>query len=197
MVAGAAATGAAAAGSAAAGAAGAAAAFSGSGAFLASTLAASLPRDMASSCAIRSRSSPFGSSPSSASSSARIPLIRSMVWRIRLTAFWVTGAPSRNLPIKVSAACASASRRGRPRNPQVPLMVCTRRKMLSRMRALFGSCSNFTSSTSTTSRDSLVSVRNSRSRSSIGHPRCPVLQLKDGPSRGDGRSLPGSVAPIG
>ena len=35
----------------------------------------------------------------------------------------VTGIPSRNLPISVSAACASASSRGNPRKPQVPLMV--------------------------------------------------------------------------
>ena len=35
----------------------------------------------------------------------------------------VTGMPSRNFPMRVSAACASASRRGRPRNPQVPLIV--------------------------------------------------------------------------
>src|SRR5262245_39002123 len=42
--------------------------------------------------------------------------------------------------------------------------------MLSRMPALFGSCSKRTSSTSTTSRLSLVSVTNSRSRSSIKTP---------------------------
>ena len=83
--------------------------------------------------------------PRSASSSARISLMRSMVDRISVTASPVTGMPSRNLPISVSAACASASSRGRPRKPQVPLMVWTRRKMLSRILALFGSCSNRTS----------------------------------------------------
>src|ERR1043165_5239434 len=40
--------------------------------------------------------------------------------------------------------------------------------MLSRIFALFGSCSKRTSSTSTVSRLSFVSVRNSRRRSSIG-----------------------------
>ena len=69
----------------------------------------------------------------SASSSSSMSLIRSMVDRISVTASPVTGMPSRNLPISVSAACASASSRGRPRKPQVPLMVWTRRKMLSRI----------------------------------------------------------------
>jgi len=45
--------------------------------------------------------------------------MRSMVARMIVTASFVAGSPSRNLPIKVSAACASASRRGRPRKPQV------------------------------------------------------------------------------
>jgi hypothetical protein len=35
----------------------------------------------------------------------------------------VTGQPSRYLPIKVSAACARLSSRGKPRKPQVPLIV--------------------------------------------------------------------------
>ncbi|MGY4485633.1 hypothetical protein ACVWWR_004824 [Bradyrhizobium sp. LM3.2] len=78
-------------------------------------------------------------------SPARISLMRSIEDRITVTACPVTGMPSRNLPISVSPACASASRRGNPRKPQVPLMVWTRRKMLSRILALFGSCSNFTS----------------------------------------------------
>ena len=64
--------------------------------------------------------------------------MRSMVARISVTASLVAGKPSRNLPIRVSAACASASSRGRPMKPQVPLMVWTRRKMLSRILALFG-----------------------------------------------------------
>ena len=55
-----------------------------------------------------------------------------------MTASPVTGMPSRNLPISVSAACASASSRGSPRKPQVPLMVWTRRKILPRILALFG-----------------------------------------------------------
>src|SRR5262252_10814185 len=93
--------------------------------------------------------------------------MRSMVERITVTAAPVTGMPSRNLPMSVSAAYVSASSRARPRKPQVPLIVWTRRKMLSRILALFGSCSKYTSSMSTVSRLSLVSVRNSRSRSSI------------------------------
>src|SRR6185295_1657385 len=90
-----------------------------------------------------------------------------MVARTSVTAAPVTGRPSRKLPIKASAACVSASSRGSPRKPQVPLMVWTRRKILPRILALFGSCSKRTSSTSTTSRLSLVSVRNSRSKSSM------------------------------
>ena len=39
--------------------------------------------------------------------------MRSMVARISVTASPVTGTPSRNLPIRASAACASASSRGR------------------------------------------------------------------------------------
>ena len=122
--------------------------------------------DMRSSCAISSRSSPAPSLwlRSSSSSSS---LTRSIVVRIRLTASPVTGMPSRKLPISASAACVSASSRGSPRKPQVPLMVWTSRKMLSRILALFGSCSKRTNSTSTTSRLSLVSVRNSRSNSSM------------------------------
>ena len=52
-----------------------------------------------------------------------IEKLEAMVERISVTASPVTGMPSRNLPISVSAACASASSRGSPRNPQVPLMV--------------------------------------------------------------------------
>ncbi len=131
---------------------------------------ASAAREQASSCSIRSESSPTGSA-SVASSSPRMILIRSSVCKISVTPSPVTSAPSRYLPISVSAAWAKASRRGSPKKPHVPLMVCTSRKMLERMAALLGSCSNFTSSTSTTSRLSKVSVRNSRRRSSISsHP---------------------------
>ena len=70
--------------------------------------------------------------------------MRSIEARISETAPAVTGMPSRNLPIRVSPAWASASSLGRPRKPQVPLMVCTRRKMLSRIFASLGSCSNRT-----------------------------------------------------
>ena len=116
--------------------------------------------------AMRSSSAPAGSR-CSCSSASRISLMRSMVARISVTASLVAGTPSRKRPISASAACASASSRGRPRKPQVPLMVWTRRKTLLMMVALPGSCSKRTSSTSTTSRLSFVSVTNSRSRSSI------------------------------
>ncbi|MGY4300239.1 hypothetical protein ACVWXN_008334 [Bradyrhizobium sp. i1.4.4] len=98
---------------------------------------------IASSLSMRSRSLPSGSA-SVASRPARISLMRSIEDRITVTAPAVTGMPSRNLLIRVSPACASASSRGSPRKPHVPLMVWTRRKMLSRILALFGSCSNFT-----------------------------------------------------
>src|ERR1700744_6235803 len=93
--------------------------------------------------------------------------MRSMLTRMRLTASPVTGMPPRDFPINVSPACASASRRGNPRNPHVPLIVWTRRKILSKILALFGSCSNRTNWLSTVSRLSLVSVKNSRNKSSI------------------------------
>ena len=64
--------------------------------------------------------------------------MRSIVDRMSETASLVTGMPSRNLPISVSAAWASASRRGRPRKPQVPLMVWTSRKMLREDRLVAG-----------------------------------------------------------
>ena len=58
-----------------------------------------------------------------ASSSPRMSLIRSIVDRMRVTASPVTGMPSRNLPIRLSAACVSRSSRDKARKPQVPLMV--------------------------------------------------------------------------
>ena len=101
------------------------------------------PSAIACSFSIRSSSVPSGS-VSVASRPARISLMRSIEDRISVTASALTGMPSRNLPIRVSPAWASASSRGRPRKPQVPLMVCTRRKMLSRIFASLGSCSNRT-----------------------------------------------------
>ena len=76
-------------------------------------------------------------------------------------------APARNCAIRDSAAWVRASRRGSPRNPQVPLIVWTSRKMSSRIAVLLGSRSKRTSSRSTTSRFSPVSVRNSPNRSSM------------------------------
>ena len=77
---------------------------------------------MRASSPIRSSSDPSGSR-CSRSSESRIVLMRSMVDRMTVTASWVASAPSRNLPISASAACASVSSRGRPRKPQVPLIV--------------------------------------------------------------------------
>ena len=150
------------------GAGAAAAGAAGSGAAGAAAMAAAASMTMRSSCAdeIAPDREPAGSC-CAFSSWPRISLMRSMVERMIVTASPVTGMPSRNFPISVSAACASASSRGRPMNPQVPLIVCTMRKILARIFALLGSCSKCTSSTSTVSRLSPVSVRNSRSKSSI------------------------------
>src|SRR6185437_14080461 len=69
-----------------------------------------------------------------------------------------------------SPAWATDSRRGKPRNPQVPLMVWTSRKMLLSNAGSFGFCSSFTSSTSSTEMLSLASVKNSLRRSSMAIP---------------------------
>ena len=90
---------------------------------------------------IRSGSSPSGS-VSDASSWPKMSLMRSIVVRISVTASPVTGMPSRNLPISVSAACASASSLGNPRKPQVPLMVWTGRKMLCKISHCSGPARN-------------------------------------------------------
>src|ERR1700743_1673554 len=91
--------------------------------------------------------------------------------KISVTALGVTeSSPSRNFPRIFSPACATASRRGRPRKPHVPLMVCIKRKMFPRMVASLESRSKRTSSRSRVPRLSLVSVRNSLSRSSMFGP---------------------------
>src|SRR6185437_6904826 len=69
-----------------------------------------------------------------------------------------------------SPAWATDSRRGKPRNPQVPLMVWTSRKMLLSNAGSLGFCSSFTSSTSSTEMLSLASVKNSLRRSSMAIP---------------------------
>ena len=119
------------------------AATTGTGAATGSASAWWPPSAISCSFSIRSSSVPSGS-VSVASRPARISLMRSMEDRISVTASALTGMPSRNLPIRVSPAWASASSRGRPRKPQVPLMVWTRRKMLSKIFASLGSCSNRT-----------------------------------------------------
>jgi hypothetical protein len=117
------------------------AATTGIGAATASASAWWPPSAISCSFSIRSSSVPSGS-VSVASRPAKISLMRSMLDRISVTASALTGMPSRNLPISVSPAWASASSRGSPRKPHVPLMVWTRRKMLSKIFASLGSCSN-------------------------------------------------------
>ncbi len=83
----------------------------------------SWPSAMASSCAIRSLSSPSGSEPV-VSRPFRISLMRSIECRTRVTATGVTSSlPSRKRPSRVSPAWATASRRDRPRKPHVPFTV--------------------------------------------------------------------------
>jgi hypothetical protein len=72
--------------------------------------------------AMRSLSLPCGSAPF-CSSACSNPLMRSRVARMSETASLVTGAPVRKLAMSVSAAWVSASSRGNPIKPQVPLMV--------------------------------------------------------------------------
>ena len=128
---------------------------------------AAFPSASAFSLSIRFLSSPSGSA-SVFSSAAMMSLIASMESRIREIASGVTSSsPSRIFPSTFSDACATDSRRANPRNPQVPLTVWTSRKMLPSSPLSFGFCSNWTSSTSSSARLSELSIRNSRSRSSI------------------------------
>jgi hypothetical protein len=106
----------------------------------------------------------------SVSISSRMVLMRSMVESTSVTASVVTGAVA-EFAHQDSAACASASSRGSPRKPQVPLMVWTRRKMLPRISPLFGSCSKRTSSASTTLETLVGLGQELPSRSSILTPR--------------------------
>ena len=120
--------------------------------------------------AIRGPSSPACSVPVAARS-ATMSLIRSSASSTRLTR---TGV-GRRLPSRIrlstfSPACATFSSRGRPRKPQVPLIVCTRRKMPDRVSPSSGVVSSRTSATSSSAMFSFVSVRNSASRSSIARP---------------------------
>ncbi len=125
-----------------------AAAGAGSGARSAAAAAGAWLAAAAFRAAISSESSPAGSAPVSASA-VTIALMRSIAARIRLTMAGVTASVlSRSLPSTFSPAWATCSSRGRPRKPQVPLMVCTRRKIPDSVSASSGVRSSVTSATS-------------------------------------------------
>ncbi len=137
----------------------------------ASRVASCRPSQIASRAAINGASSPAGSA-SVAASPAMISLIRSIAASTALTSSGVTtSSPSRTRPSTFSPACATRSSRGRPRKPQVPLMVWTSRKISERVGASSGARSSRTRATSSSARLSLVSVRKSASSSSIVHSR--------------------------
>ena len=140
--------------------------------------------------AIRSASLPSGSASFCSSSPSKYLMV-SMDSSTSVTAGGVTiSSPSRIFPSTFSPACATASSRGRPRNPHVPLMVCTKRKMLDKISGSFGFCSSFTSSTSSVERLSEVSVRNSLKRSSI----YPLQNSNNQPFAGTGTPINAQTA---
>ena len=127
------------------------------------------PSAAASRAAIRAVSLPAGSWAVAASAST-ICLMQSSAARIVVMFSGVTFRTlSRTRPSTFSAAWATRSRRDRPRNPQVPLIVCTMRKISESVSSSFGVRSSLTSAVSSSARLSLVSVRKSASRSSIRH----------------------------
>ena len=112
-------------------------------------------------------SSPDGSSPVLASA-ATISFMASAAWKTVVTSGGVAVSdPSRSIPKTFSAACATFSSRARPRNPQVPLIVCTSRKIKPTEAASPGVRSRTSSASSRPARLSVASVRNSDSRSSM------------------------------
>ena len=128
------------------------------------------PASRASSVAMTPASSPGGSMPDA----ARAPTMAFITSAARRTAVTRAGVAaivsSRTRPSTFSAACATRSSRGRPRKPQVPLMVCTRRKMSPTVARSPGVRSRVSSASSSAARLSLASIRNSDSRSSMGGP---------------------------
>ena len=127
-----------------------------------------LPRKIASSVATVWASSPGGSAPVV----ARTPTISFMMSAARSTAVMRSGVaviePSRNRPSTFSAEWATRSSLGRPRKPQVPLMVWTRRKIRPTVAPSWGVRSSVSNASSSAARLSLASVKNSDSRSSMG-----------------------------
>ena len=132
------------------------------------------PAAVAFSASISSPSSPATSLPVAARP-PRIALIRSSAARTRVTVSGVAvSTPSRTFPSTFSAACATCSNRGRPRKPQVPLIVCTSRKISDSVSWSSGVRSSFTRATSRSAMLSLVSVRKSAIRSSMAALSGPV-----------------------
>jgi len=129
-----------------------------------------LPDAVAFSSAISTLSSPAGSAPDW-DNPARIAFMRSSAARIWLT---ISGdadsVASRSWPSTFSAAWATRSSLGRPKKPQVPLIVCTIRKMSPSVAASSGVRSRASRATSSSARFSLVSVKKSASKSSMAAP---------------------------
>ena len=102
--------------------------------------------------------------------------------------------PSRNRPSRFSPACASFSRRLKPRNPVVPLMVCTERNISASKAALSGFSSRSVRHRSMRSRPSWLSIRNSLVSSSIA-PTQSVIHRVHSAGR-TGRNVPAQPHPI-
>ena len=114
---------------------------------------------------------------------ATIALIRSSAVSTRLTMSGVAvSTPSRTLPSTFSAACATCSSRGRPRKPQVPLIVCTRRKISDSVSPVVRRALQLHQRDVQSAMLSLVSVRKSASRSSM------AALVRPGESRGGAAS---------
>jgi hypothetical protein len=150
------------------------------GASGATAAGAGLPAAVASNAAISGVSSPSGSAPV-VPRPVRIAFTRSNAVSTRLIMSGVTArAQSRTLPSTLSPACATRSRRGRPRKPQVPLIVCTMRKISASVAASSGVRSSVTKARSSSAKFSLVSVRKSASKSSMVPSLRPELGVSGG-----------------
>ena len=115
-----------------------------------------------------SRSSPESSSAAPPSIASTISPIRSTIPSTALTsAASGTRSPARTAESASSAAWLSLARRGRSRKPQLPLTVCTNRKIASSRARSDGSASHAMISPDNASIVSRVSAMNSCSRSSM------------------------------
>ena len=115
-----------------------------------------------------SRSSPESSSATPPSIASTISPIRSTIPSTALTsAASGTRSPARTADSASSAAWLSLARRGRSRKPQLPLTVCTNRKIASSRARSDGSASQAMISPDNASIVSRVSAMNSCSRSSM------------------------------